>query len=147
MNADISTARKIAIVGGGCVGSTLARYRRRKRPTASASRLEARGHEYRERHRTDERVGDARAEHPVQRMRNEQQTIGSATRAYEAEASRIAFLVGRDGEKATIEWVKRTLAMYRRAVLDRSHFASSPGFRRLYLASCACFRRWLATRT
>ena len=80
-------------------------------------------------------------------LRPDRPAIRAVRRAYEAEASRIGFLLGRDGEQATIEWVKRTLATYRRAVLNRSHFASSPDFRRLYLASCDCFRRWLAART
>jgi hypothetical protein len=42
------------------------------------------------------------------------------------EAGRIALLLARDGEAATIAWVKRTLATYRRAVLDPAHFASLP---------------------
>jgi len=62
------------------------------------------------------------------------------------EADRIALLVARDGEEATIAWVKRTLAIYRRAVLDPAHFASLPEYRREFLASCADFRRWLAAR-
>jgi hypothetical protein len=39
--------------------------------------------------------------------------------------------------------VKRTLATYRRAVLDPNHFASTGEYRRRFLASCAGFRRWL----
>ncbi|MGH8689361.1 MAG: hypothetical protein ACREVQ_16790 [Burkholderiales bacterium] len=62
------------------------------------------------------------------------------------ERFRIAFLVERDGEAAALAWVKRTLGIYRRAVLDRGHFASTPVYRRLFLASCADFRRWLSTR-
>jgi hypothetical protein len=34
------------------------------------------------------------------------------------EAGRIGLLVARDGEEATRDWVRRTLAIYRRAVLD-----------------------------
>lgn len=59
------------------------------------------------------------------------------------EGRRIGLLLARDGPAATREWVKRTLGIYRRAVLDRSHFASRPEYRRRYLASCADFRRWL----
>lgn len=64
----------------------------------------------------------------------------------EIERFRIAFLVARDGEAAAVAWVRRTLAIYRRAVLDRKHFASTPDYRRLFLASCADFRRWLGRR-
>jgi hypothetical protein len=45
-----------------------------------------------------------------------------------------------------VAWVQRTLAIYRRAVLDPKHFASTPDYRRLFLASCADFRRWLGKR-
>lgn len=64
----------------------------------------------------------------------------------DVERFRIGFLVARDGEAAAAAWVRRTLAIYRRAVLDPRHFASKPDYRRLFLASCADFRRWLATR-
>lgn len=62
----------------------------------------------------------------------------------QVEAARLGFLLARDGKDATMAWVKRTLAIYRRAVLDPRHFASSPYYRRLYLSSCADFRSWLA---
>lgn len=62
------------------------------------------------------------------------------------ERFRIGFLVARDGEAAAAAWVRRTLAIYRRAVLDPGHFASTPDYRRQFLASCADFRRWLAKR-
>lgn len=62
------------------------------------------------------------------------------------EASRIAFLVKRDGKDAALVWVRRTLGIYRRAVLDPRHFASSIDYRRQFLCSCAEFRRWLAAR-
>ena len=52
-------------------------------------------------------------------------------------------LLERDGLEATRAWEKHTLGTYRRAVLDPSHFASRPEYRRMYLASCADFRRWL----
>ena len=67
----------------------------------------------------------------------------SALESCRAEGRRIGLLLEREGPEATREWVKRTLAIYRRAVLDRSHFASLPEYRRGYLASCADFRRWL----
>lgn len=69
----------------------------------------------------------------------------SKTGRLQIEAARIGFLLARDGKDATLAWAKRTLGIYRRAVLDPRHFASSPHYRRLYLSSCADFRRWLAT--
>jgi len=62
------------------------------------------------------------------------------------EGARIAFLLQRDGDAATRDWVQRTLAIYRRAVFRRGHFAASAAFRRSYLLSCADFRRWLSRR-
>ena len=59
------------------------------------------------------------------------------------EAGRIGLLLARDGEHATREWVKRTLGIYRRAVLDPRHFASTGDYRPQFLASCLDFRRWL----
>ena len=61
-----------------------------------------------------------------------------------AETSRIELLLQRDGMAATIVWVRRTLAIYRHAVLDRRHFAHTAEYRVKYLASCVKFRRWLA---
>jgi hypothetical protein len=65
-------------------------------------------------------------------------------RPLSTEGARIAFLVARDGEQATFDWVRRTLVIYRRAVLDPSHFAASAHYRPRFLASCSDFRRWLA---
>jgi hypothetical protein len=62
------------------------------------------------------------------------------------EAARISLLLARDGEHATREWVRRTLGIYRRAVLDPRHFASTGDYRRRFLASCLDFRRWLRRR-
>ena len=70
---------------------------------------------------------------------------GAATAARcKTEAVRIGFLLQRDGPAATRAWVKRTLGIYRHAVLDRRNFASAPDYRRRYLQSCADFRRWLS---
>jgi hypothetical protein len=60
------------------------------------------------------------------------------------EEYRIRFLTQRDGLEATIAWVWRTLRIYRAAVLDKKHHASSEGFRRDFLQSCCDFRRWLS---
>lgn len=61
-----------------------------------------------------------------------------------AENSRIECLVQRDGIAATQVWVRRTLAIYRSAVLNRKHFAHNPEYRTSFIASCLRFRRWLA---
>lgn len=60
------------------------------------------------------------------------------------QASRIEFLLQRDGAVARLVWVRRTLMIYRRAVLDRRHFAHLAEYRRKFVASCLSFRRWLA---
>lgn len=69
-----------------------------------------------------------------------------ACRGMSMEAGRIGLLVARDGEEAARAWVRRTLAIYRRAVLDPGHFASTGDYRRKFLVSCAAFRRWLRER-
>jgi len=61
-----------------------------------------------------------------------------------AEASRIEFLLQRDGPAATRIWVRRTLAIYRRPVLNPRHFAHTAEYRLKFVASCLEFRRWLA---
>jgi hypothetical protein len=60
-----------------------------------------------------------------------------------AEVSRIEFLLQRDGAAATLIWVQRTLAIYRRSVPDRRHFAHTAEYRLKFVASCMEFRRWL----
>lgn len=61
------------------------------------------------------------------------------------EQNRIQFLLQRDGLPATIAWVDRTLRIYRAAVLDQHHFASTNGFRRGFVESYCEFKRWLST--
>lgn len=61
------------------------------------------------------------------------------------EASRIAFLLQRDGAVATLIWVRRTLVIYRSAVMDRKHFAHTRDYRRKFIASILDLRRWLAS--
>jgi hypothetical protein len=76
--------------------------------------------------------------------------ISKDVRAYQiscaesAENSRIEFLVQRDGIAATQVWVRRTLAIYRSAVLNRKHFAHNAEYRTTFIVSCLSFRRWLA---
>ena len=60
------------------------------------------------------------------------------------EDGRIQFLLRRDGSAATIEWVARTLRIYRTAVLDVRHFASAGIYRRRYIEAYCTFKRWLA---
>lgn len=62
----------------------------------------------------------------------------------DVEAGRMAFLMMRDGELAARQWAERTLAVYRRAVLHRDHFASTPEYRRKFILSYLSFRRWLS---
>jgi hypothetical protein len=66
------------------------------------------------------------------------------TDAHCIESARIEFLLQRDGAEATLIWVQRTLVIYRRALLNRKHFAHSSEYRRKFVASCLSFRSWLA---
>jgi hypothetical protein len=59
------------------------------------------------------------------------------------EDARIRFLLHRDGLEPTIAWVRRTQRIYRTAVLDKNHFASSAVFRRRFIESYCDFKRWL----
>ncbi len=77
-------------------------------------------------------------------MTNEDTRSVEVRRAWCAEASRIEFLLQRDGAAATLIWVRRTLAIYRRAVLNRRHFAHIAEYRVKFIVSCLSFRRWLA---
>jgi len=56
------------------------------------------------------------------------------------EGDRIAFLLARDGERATVEWVRRTMRIYRRAVLDRAHYAGAGEYRRAFIESYRDFK-------
>lgn len=56
---------------------------------------------------------------------------------------RITFLIDRDGINSAIEWVRRTLRIYRSCVLNRKHFASSHEYRRRFIESYLSFKRWL----
>ena len=62
-----------------------------------------------------------------------------------SEEGRIALLVQRDGLEAAVEWVSRTLRIYRRAVLDKRHYASTPEYRQRFIESYCDFKRWLAS--
>ena len=60
-----------------------------------------------------------------------------------SEDDRIRFLSHRDGLVPTIAWVRRTQRIYRTAVLNKDHFASSDVFRRRFIESYCDFKRWL----
>lgn len=59
------------------------------------------------------------------------------------EKGRIEFLVRRDGVEAAAGWVDRTMRIYRRAVLDKRHFASRDEYRRKFIEAYCEFKRWL----
>ena len=59
------------------------------------------------------------------------------------EHGRIEFLVQRDGVKAAVVWVDRTMRIYRRAVRDKRHFASTNEYRRKFIKAYCEFKRWL----
>ncbi len=58
-----------------------------------------------------------------------------------SEDGRIAFLLQRDGLPATVAWVRRTLSIYRHALLNRSGYGGA--FRRPLVQACCEFRHWL----
>lgn len=60
------------------------------------------------------------------------------------ESDRIALVGKRDGKDAAIEWVQRTMRIYRRAILDHRHFASTGEYRLRFIESYCDFKRWLA---
>lgn len=62
-----------------------------------------------------------------------------------SEQARIEFLVERDGLPQAAEWVRRTMHIYRRAVLSRGHFAHSHPYRHRFIVAYLEFKRWLRT--
>ena len=58
------------------------------------------------------------------------------------EHARIEHIIQRDGEARAREWARRTEAIYRRAVLDRSHFAHTPGYRRRFIQAYLQLKRF-----
>ncbi|BFG80083.1 hypothetical protein PTKU46_81170 [Paraburkholderia terrae] len=61
------------------------------------------------------------------------------------EHQRIEFLVARDGMSAATTWIRRTMHIYRRAVLTKGHYASGPPYRREFIEAYCTFKRWLGT--
>ena len=76
------------------------------------------------------------------RMANDGSRAGVMRSARRAEKARIEFLLQRDGTAATLVWVRRTLTIYRRALLDGRHFAHLAEFRPRFIASCLELRVW-----
>jgi len=60
-----------------------------------------------------------------------------------SERQRLAFLVERDGAKAAAEWARRTMGIYRRALLAPSHFARTREYRRRFVEAYCELKRWL----
>lgn len=60
------------------------------------------------------------------------------------EQGRIEFLVRRDGVPAAAQWVRRTVGIYRRAVLDPRHHASTKEYRVKFIQSYCSFKSWLS---
>lgn len=59
------------------------------------------------------------------------------------ERGRIEFLLRRDGLTSTLEWVDRTMKIYRRAVLSKNHYGGLPEYRRKFIRSYCEFKHWL----
>lgn len=59
------------------------------------------------------------------------------------EHGRIEFLIQRDGLPQTAEWVRRTMSIYRRAVLAKGHFAHSQPYRTRFIIAYLEFKKWL----
>jgi hypothetical protein len=67
-----------------------------------------------------------------------------AARTTWSEEDRLAFLVRRDGAEAAARWARRTMQIYRRALLSPGHFAREAAYRRRYIEAYCEFKRWLA---
>ncbi len=62
-----------------------------------------------------------------------------------SEHARVEFLIERDGLRQTTAWVRRTMQIYRRAVLSKGHFAHSHLYRQRFIVAYLEFKRWLRT--
>jgi hypothetical protein len=60
-----------------------------------------------------------------------------------SEQARIEFLIERDGLPQATEWVRRTMHIYRRAVLAKGHFAHSQQYRHRFIVAYLEFKKWL----
>lgn len=62
-----------------------------------------------------------------------------------SEHARIQLLIERDGLPRATDWVRRTMHIYRRAVLTKGHFAHSYPYRLRFIVAYLEFKRWLKT--
>jgi len=51
------------------------------------------------------------------------------------EAERLNFLISRDGLESAKQWACFTYKLYRKAVLNKNHFAGKKGYRRKFIQS------------
>ncbi|MGH9930210.1 MAG: hypothetical protein ACREA9_13440 [Pyrinomonadaceae bacterium] len=61
-----------------------------------------------------------------------------------SERERIDFLLRRDGPQMAVKWVTNTMRIYRSAVLNKRHFASTGEYRRKFIEAYCEFKHWLA---
>ena len=61
-----------------------------------------------------------------------------------AEHKRIEFIRNRDGNDAAIEFAKRTLKTYRKAMFDKRSHASLKEYKLEFLLSCVVFKKMVA---
>lgn len=64
----------------------------------------------------------------------------------EAEQRRIAFVLERDGEDEALLWAIRSMKNYRRAVLNKKHFASTRTYKKRYIAGYIELKRFVLSR-
>lgn len=60
-----------------------------------------------------------------------------------SEQARIEFLIERDGLPEATVWVRNTMNIYRRAVLNKGHFAHGHPYRYRFIVAYLEFKRWL----
>lgn len=64
----------------------------------------------------------------------------------EGELNRIAFVLERDGEDESLLWAIRSMKNYRRAVLNKKHFASTRTWKKRYIAGYIELKRFVISR-
>ena len=72
-----------------------------------------------------------------------QQETAAPAGSASVDEGRIEFLVQRDGLAAATQWVRRTVGIYRRAVLDPRHHASTQAYRAKFIQAYCIFKSWL----
>ena len=76
-----------------------------------------------------------------------QQSSAALTDFAGVDEGRIEFLVQRDGLAAATLWVRRTVGIYRRAVLNPHHHASTQEYRAKFIQAYCTFKSWLFRAT